>query len=59
MKKRYSLDSRELQEVIAEQVKKAEKNYSMEVKSQNDKSSHRDVIQQISLRDITQHGRTL
>lgn len=37
MKKQYSLDSRELQEVIAEQVKKAEKNYSMEVKSQNDK----------------------
>lgn len=38
--------------------RQAEKNYSMQVKSQNDMSSHRDVIQQISLRDITQHGRT-
>ena len=37
MKKRYSLDSKELQEVISEHVKRAEKNYNMEVKSQNDK----------------------
>ncbi|XP_062611366.1 leucine-rich repeat and coiled-coil domain-containing protein 1-like isoform X2 [Saccostrea cucullata] len=37
MKKRYSLDSKELQEVISDHVKKAEKNYSLEVKSQNDK----------------------
>ncbi|XP_056008134.1 leucine-rich repeat and coiled-coil domain-containing protein 1-like [Ostrea edulis] len=37
LNKRYSLDSKELQEVISEQVKKAEKNYNMEVKSQNEK----------------------